>query len=83
MQGKQPKVSFHIVDLARVRRPAALLFECVMGAPWQLLKERMEAIGYHVTFVDLSPCHIGVPQTRSRLYMVRALSSLSRAPLSK
>jgi site-specific DNA-cytosine methylase len=46
-----------------------------MGAPWQLLKERMEAIGYHVTFVDLSPCHIGVPQTRSRLYMVLALSS--------
>lgn len=65
------------IDLLRELRPRAFLFENVPGLRtadggrhWAGLQERLEANGYVVESRELDAADFGVPQRRSRLFVV-------------
>jgi len=81
---------FHeILDILKQHTPEFLILENVgnferhdKGRTWRIIKESLEALGYHVKGTEhvttggnglLSPHHLGHPHTRERFYIVGRL----------
>lgn len=69
---------FEIVRILKVKKPKAILLENVKnleghdsGNTFRVIKETLEAIGYHVHYKVLNTMEYGnVPQNRERIYIV-------------
>ena len=73
---------FEITRILKVKRPRAILLENVKnleghdhGNTFRVIKEHLEALGYHVHYKVLNTMEYGnVPQNRERIYIVGFLS---------
>jgi DNA (cytosine-5)-methyltransferase 1 len=80
---------FRFVEIVRALRPRAFAFENVTGIAassvnglplLDVLKERLEEVGYNVTQVVLSATDFFVPQRRRRLFLLGSLDAVVLPP---
>lgn len=76
----------YVVKVAAAKRPVAILMENVPlfvdhKRPWyQIMKDALSDAGYVCTFNVLSACHFGLPQHRSRAFIVAVREDVPGAP---
>src|SRR6266566_1834953 len=83
---KDPKLGELYLEILRViqhRRPKYLILENVpnleyhrKGRLWQTLKSLLENEGYKVAIETISPHQFGIPQIRTRIYIVGSFEPL-------
>jgi DNA (cytosine-5)-methyltransferase 1 len=74
----------YIVQILKDHQPSYLLLENVPnlkkhdgGKTWLTMKERLQALGYHVKDRSFSPHEFDIPQIRERLFVVGSLKELN------
>ena len=74
---KNGKLFFEIIRIARYHKPKLLLLENVKnleshdeGKTFNIIKQKLNSIGYYVYSAVLNSADYGIPQARKRLYIV-------------
>ena len=73
-------------SLLRVRqaRPAWVLYESVLHAPWSAVHEELECMGYVVRFCNVRAYECGAPHVRARIFLLAAKEPfIIHAPMYK
>lgn len=67
----------YVIDILRARKPRYVIIENVPnlvrhddGATWRSILHRLRLAGYSVSYREISPHHVGVPQVRGRAFIV-------------
>ena len=68
--GESAATFFAILGYARKYRPAILLIENVISAPWKIICDYFRDIGYSVNYGRMDTKHFLLPQTRVRGYLM-------------
>ena len=63
-----------ITSLMRVRRtrPTWVAYEGLIGAPWRLVRVRLEECGYKVSVCNVRAYECGAPHVRARIFLLAA-----------
>ena len=76
-------VLFNLLEILRAARPKYLILENVPhfirhkgGKTYKVLTSALEALGYSVDAMELSPHQFGIPQVRWRMFLVGQLKAL-------
>ena len=65
-------------SLLRVRqvRPTWVVYECLAGAPWMVVRETLEKLGYVVALCGVRAYECGAPHVRIRIFLLAAKEPL-------
>jgi DNA (cytosine-5)-methyltransferase 1 len=73
----------YVIDILRLKTPRYFIIENVpnlirhnKGKTWQIICDRLKALGYDISFERLSPHMFGIPQKRERAFIVGDLKGL-------
>nr|WP_254071988.1 DNA (cytosine-5-)-methyltransferase [Rathayibacter sp. VKM Ac-2857] len=80
---EQGRLFFKVHDILRIKRPAKFILENVPnilkhdgGRTKDVIKTKLEELGYSVDIHRLSPHQFGIPQVRERAYFVGSINGL-------
>lgn len=61
-----------LASLRRVRQcmPAYVFYECMVHAPWEVVRARLTQWGYTCALATVSACDVGAPHKRRRVYLL-------------
>lgn len=57
----------------RQRMPAYVIYECMLHAPWEVVRAKLAEWGYRCALATVSACDVGAPHRRRRTYLLGCL----------
>lgn len=73
----------YILKILKIKKPQYLILENVpnlklhrQGKTWELMKKKIENIGYDIESKIMSPLDVGIPQSRERFFIVGQLKKI-------